>query len=101
MLVLREHLPLSQPYVAPRSPTEQRLAEIWRKVLSMDAVGIDDDYFDLGGDSLMATVIFAMIDSSFGVALPIGILAEASTIARLAPKVDALLHSGHHAPAAT
>jgi acyl carrier protein len=90
-LVLRSQLPLSRPYLAPRTPTENRLADIWRVALNMDSVGVEDDYFDLGGDSLMATVMFCMIQTTFQIDLPVGTLVEASSIAKLAAKVDALL----------
>ena len=93
-VVLRSQLPLSRPYVAPRNATERRLAEIWRSALNMDLVGVEDDYFDLGGDSFMATVMFSMIESSFQLAIPVGTLVEASSIAKLAAKIDSLPHSG-------
>jgi acyl carrier protein len=89
LLVFRDQLPLSNPYAAPRTETERSLAEIWRTVLSMDVVGIDDDYFDLGGDSLMAAVLFGMIETSLGFSIPLGTLVEASTVRRLAEVIDA------------
>ena len=89
-VVFRTQLPLPHPYLAPRTATEQRLAEIWSASLNMDRVGVNDDYFDLGGDSFMATVIFSMIESTFGIAIPIGTLVDASTIAKLAEKIDAV-----------
>jgi acyl carrier protein len=90
-LVLRDQLPLSRHYVAPRTPTEQRLAEIWRTVLSMDVVGVEDDYYDLGGDSLLATTMFTMIEQTFQVAIPIATLVESPSIAEIAPRIEALL----------
>jgi acyl carrier protein len=87
-LVRREQLPLPRPYVAPRTPTEQVLAAIWRTALSMDHVGVEDDYFDLGGDSFLAATIFRMIEEKFQVALPMAILVDAPTIGALAPKID-------------
>lgn len=90
-LVLRNQLPLGRPYVAPRTPIEQRLAEIWRTVLSMDVVGVEDDYYDLGGDSLLATAMFAMIEKTFRIAIPIATLVELPTIAEIAPRIEALL----------
>ena len=92
-LVLREQLPLSKTYVAPRTPTEQRLAEIWRTVLSMDFVGVEDDYFDLGGDSLLAAAIFGRIGHTFQIAIPMATLIEAPSIAQLASRIDALLYT--------
>jgi acyl carrier protein len=78
------------PYLAPRTVTEQRLAEIWRIVLSMDRVGIRDDYNDLGGDSLMATTIFAEIRVRFGIAMPLASFIETPTIEAMAGRIDAL-----------
>jgi acyl carrier protein len=90
-LVRREQLPLPRSYVAPRTPTERQLAEIWRTVLSMDRVGVEDRYSDLGGDSFLATAIFHMIEETFRVTLPMAVLVEAPTIAQLASKVAVLL----------
>jgi Phosphopantetheine attachment site len=90
-LVQRDQLPLPRPYAAPRTPTEQRLSEIWCDVLSMDRVGIDDAYHDLGGDSFFATVIVEMIDESFQVGVPMGILIDSPTIREMAPKIDSLI----------
>jgi hypothetical protein len=81
-------LALPKPYVLPRDDTEFRLAEIWRTVLSMDCVGVEDDYTDLGGDSYLAAVMFAMIEEVFGVRLPMATLIEAPTIAAFAREVD-------------
>jgi acyl carrier protein len=89
-LVLREHYALSTPYLAPRTATEQRLAEIWQTVLGMDRVGIRDHYSDLGGDSFMATVIFLEIEASFGVAAPLAKFHETLTVESLATRLDAL-----------
>lgn len=51
-VVLRHQLFLPRPYVSPRTATEQKLSDIWCSVLSMDRVGIEDHYNDLGGDFL-------------------------------------------------
>jgi acyl carrier protein len=91
--VLREQLPLPRPYVPPRTPTEQRLAEIWRTALSMDRVGVEDRYHDLGGDSFLATAIFQMIEEEFRVAIPMATLVEAPTVGELAAKIDDHLRS--------
>ncbi len=89
-LVRRDQLPLARPFVAPRTETERVLAEIWARVLDMDHVGTDDDYTDLGGDSLLATTMFALITARFGIELSVTILAEASTVGRLAAHIDGL-----------
>jgi acyl carrier protein len=90
-LVLREQLPLPRPYLAPRTSTEQRLAEIWQDILSMDRIGMEDRYDDLGGDSFFATTIFHSIQERFGVSLPVATLMEAPSIAELAARIDDLL----------
>jgi hypothetical protein len=58
----------------------------------MDRVGVEDGYFDLGGDSFLATTIFHMIKEDFGVAVPMAILVDAPTIAALAPKIDGFVN---------
>ena len=86
----RRRLPLLGPYVEPRTPTEQKLAEIWRSLFSMDSVGITDRYEDLGGDLLMAAGIFVEIELKLGVNLPWSVLAEADTIEKMALRIDEL-----------
>jgi acyl carrier protein len=93
-LVQRELLPLPCPYIAPRTATERRLAEIWRAALSMDCVGADDAYNDLGGDSFLAAIIFKQISEKFGVTLPMATLVEAPTVAKLAAKIDGFRSEG-------
>jgi acyl carrier protein len=90
-IVLRRQLPLLGPYVAPCTPTEQKLAEIWRNGLGMDQIGITDGYEDLGGDSLLAAGIFAEIEQTFAIEIPMATLVEAPTIEQLAQKVDELV----------
>jgi|SRR5581483_7137759 len=92
-VVRREQLPLPGRYAAPRTPTEVRLAQIWADALSMDRVGIEDRYHDLGGDSFLAQVIFAEIEAAFNFDVPLTLLAEAATIAQLAAKIDALVQT--------
>ena len=94
-IIRREQLPLlTRPYVAPRTATERSLAEIWCRVLSLDRIGIEDRYMDLGGDSLMAASIFSQIEAQLGVRLPMVVLDSAPTIAQLAPRIDAMRAQG-------
>jgi len=90
MLVLRREFPLLGPYVAPRTPTERKLAEIFCEALSMDQVSITDDFELLGGDSLIAASICIDVEKAFGVAVPIASLVHSPTIEKLAPRVDEL-----------
>ncbi len=90
-VVRRELLGPPGPYVAPRTELEGRLAEIWRDVLNMDRVGVEDAFNDLGADSVLAAIIFAEIEETFGITIPMATLLVAPTIARLARRVDELV----------
>ncbi len=70
-------------FVAPRTPAEVILAEIWREVLGLDEVGVHDDFFDLGGSSL-STVRIAARARARGVRVTVHDLVESPTIAQLA-----------------
>ncbi|MEH1017435.1 amino acid adenylation domain-containing protein [Micromonospora sp. CPCC 206060] len=71
-------------FVAPRTPTEQAVAEVWTEVLGIDRCGIHDDFFDLGGHSLLATQVIALLHERFPVDLPVSAVFEAPTVAELA-----------------
>ena len=75
---------LADAYVAPRTPVETALAEMWASVLGLDRVGIHDHFFALGGHSLLATVLISQIRDVFRVELPLRALFEAATVAELA-----------------
>ncbi|MDJ0629456.1 MAG: SDR family NAD(P)-dependent oxidoreductase [Rhodobacter sp.] len=71
-------------YVAPTNETETALAGFWQDLLGVKQVGIHDSFFDLGGHSLIAVRLFAMIKQTFRVEFPISVLFEAPTIAKCA-----------------
>jgi amino acid adenylation domain-containing protein len=71
-------------FVPPRDDTERRLAELWGMVLGVEAVGVTDDFFELGGQSLLAARLFALIQREFDQRLPLATLFQAPTIEHLA-----------------
>jgi len=72
-------------FVEPRTPTEKRLAGIWAEVLDIERVGIHDNFFfQLGGNSLLATQVMTRIREAFQVELPLRHFFESPTIAHLA-----------------
>jgi amino acid adenylation domain-containing protein len=75
---------LETAYVAPRSKLEEILTEIWMELLDLEQVGVYDDFFVLGGDSLTATRLLSRMRSTFEVELPVTKLFEVHTIAGLA-----------------
>jgi amino acid adenylation domain-containing protein len=70
------------------TPTEKRLASIWRDVLEFPTIPRDASFFDLGGDSLAAVTLFLRISEEFGRELPLATLGHSSTIATLADRID-------------
>jgi acyl transferase domain-containing protein/thioesterase domain-containing protein len=69
---------------APRDEVEETVAKIWQASLGINPVGIYDNFFDLGGSSLVAVGIFTEIEKTFGKKLPLAILYEAPTVEQLA-----------------
>jgi amino acid adenylation domain-containing protein len=75
---------LAERYVAPRTPAEKLIAEIWAEVLKLGKIGIHDNFFDLGGHSLLATQVVSRIRNTLQIELPVRSLFEKPTIAELA-----------------
>jgi len=76
-------------YEAPSNREESELAQIWARVLGRDLVGIHDDFFRLGGDSILATQVISQVRSVFNVELSPASLFEMPTIAELARSIQA------------
>jgi syringomycin synthetase protein SyrE len=89
--------PARAPYAAPLPGTETRLAAIWAQVLRTERVGRDDDFFEVGGHSLMALELAARIRDAFGVELPLTALFDFPTLAALAAEVEAGVPAGSEA----
>ncbi|MGW4890955.1 amino acid adenylation domain-containing protein [Kitasatospora sp. NPDC004240] len=78
-------------YLAPRTDAETLVAELWQEVLGLDKVGALDDFFDLGGDSLLVTRVAARIRATVGLDITIREVFESPTVAALAALVEELL----------
>jgi len=79
----------SGEYVAPRTDIEKQLAEIWQELMGLQQISIFDNFFTLGGRSLVAVQIMARIEKITGKRLPLATLFEHSTIEQLALRVNA------------
>jgi acyl carrier protein len=75
---------LGKEYVAPRDATEEVLAGIWGQILQVEKVGINDNYFDLGGDSLMAMQLISRMSEVFQVKLQVNQFFEAPSVEEMA-----------------
>lgn len=79
-----EQQPLSSPYVAPRDAVEQTLTEIWQQTLGLETVGLRDNFFAVGGHSLLAVQLFLKVEQAFNRHFPLSTLFQAPTIEQLA-----------------
>ncbi|MFD8251187.1 non-ribosomal peptide synthetase [Streptomyces werraensis] len=75
----------AERHVAPRTDGERTLAAIWADVLGVDTVGIDDDFFDLGGDSILAARVLTRVREVSGARLTLRDVFTARTVSALAP----------------
>ncbi len=78
---------LASSYVAPRDEIERKLAAMWQELLGIDRVGIHDNFFDLGGYSLVAVRLFAQVRRVWKLEFALAVLFEASTIEALAARI--------------
>ncbi|NEP60335.1 MAG: amino acid adenylation domain-containing protein, partial [Symploca sp. SIO2G7] len=88
---------LEAAFVAPRTPTEQVLAEIFVRVLEVQQVGVSDNFFELGGHSLLATQLIAQLLKTFELEVTVVDLFEAPTVAGLAERIEKILHGDRQA----
>jgi amino acid adenylation domain-containing protein len=79
---------LDNPFVAPATLVEEKLATIWAEVLSLDQVGIHDNFFDLGGHSLAATRVVSQVIKKFHLEIPIQYFFQTPTVAGLANYIE-------------
>ncbi|MGW4636816.1 amino acid adenylation domain-containing protein, partial [Nocardia sp. NPDC004415] len=87
----------AREFRAPRTPIEEIVAATFAEVLGLTgdrAVGLDDDFFDLGGNSLIATQVVARLGAALDSRVPVRVLFEAPSVAALAAKVETHAGSG-------
>src|SRR5262249_32934247 len=85
---VESHQEMTGTFVAPRNAVEMEIGNIWASVLKMEAVGIHDNFFDLGGNSLLATQVISRMRKAFQMDIPLRSLFEWPTIADLAEKIN-------------
>ena len=78
-----------QDYVGPRNPTQETLCRLWQEVMRVERVGIHDNFFTLGGHSLMAVQLISRVKSAFAMEMPLSVLFAAPTVARMAEHIAA------------
>jgi amino acid adenylation domain-containing protein len=74
-------------FVGPRNDSERRLAEIWARLLKVERIDVRSDFFELGGDSLLAVELFAEIERRMNCYLPLSVFAESTTVESLAERL--------------
>ena len=79
---------LRKDYVAPRNEIEHKLSELWRQTLHIDRVGVQDSFFELGGDSVLAAQILSLAQKAFGIRINPQEAFKAFTIERLAKMLE-------------
>jgi acyl carrier protein len=82
------------PWVEPRDPVEKTLAGIWAQLLRLERVGVQDNFFDFGGDSLLAMQFISRVSGAFPVEIPLHDFFETPTIAELAEVIRRAGKSG-------
>ena len=78
---------LGNQYVAPRTPVEEVLARIWIEVLRVERVGVHDNFFEMGGNSLLATQVTSHMRNRLHIEVPLRSLFEAPTVTQLAAQI--------------
>jgi acyl carrier protein len=80
----RDALGLRNDFVAPTTDRERAVARIWCEVFNLDRVGVDDNFFDLGGDSMIATTIAVAVSDELGIDFKPSLVSERDTVRRIA-----------------
>jgi acyl carrier protein len=78
---------LATPFVEPRSELEAQVAGLWRDLLGLEGLGVEDSFFELGGHSLLATRLMSQVRDHFGVEVRIARFFDAPTVSGLAAAI--------------
>ncbi|MBD2771550.1 non-ribosomal peptide synthetase [Iningainema tapete] len=92
-LPIPDRVDREQEYIAPRTPTEEIIANTFASVLGVQNVGIHDNFFTLGGHSLLATQVISRLRQTFSVELSLHRLFKEPTVAKLAASIDKILYT--------
>jgi len=87
-LVKSDRPELGNAYVSPKTPTEKKLAQLWQDLLALSEVGIHDDFFELGGDSLLLVQFHKTLSNEFESSISASDLYELTTISKIAKVID-------------
>jgi thioesterase domain-containing protein/acyl carrier protein len=88
----------SKKYIAPVTETERQLADIWEEILGVEQIGVLDNFFDLGGHSLLSVRLMAEIHNKFGRDLPISTLIQTPTVKEQASMLQLPTENEHRGP---
>ena len=91
----RERPELDTPYVAPTTDRQKAIATCFSEILAVDFVGLNDDFFELGGDSLLATELLLMVDKRMRILCPSDFLYSAPTVAGMDRRLESETHVGN------
>jgi amino acid adenylation domain-containing protein len=78
----------AKEYVEPETLTEKTLAKIWSSILQIEKIGVTDDFFEIGGHSMIAVTMIIRIEKEFGIRLPLATLFDKSTVQQLARVIE-------------
>jgi acyl carrier protein len=96
--ILHPRPAVSSVFVAPKTGTEQKIAEIWQKLLGIEQVGINDDFFELGGDSLNVVQLNNELKTAFDRDIPVAMMFRYQNIRAFTQYLQQE-EAGHHVPA--
>jgi acyl carrier protein len=83
----------AEEYVAPRNEAELQLEWIWEELLGVQAISVNDNFFDRGGHSLLATQVVSRIRATFGIDMPLRAMFDTATLAELADLIVVQQHA--------